>query len=71
MEGLREMISEETNKSWDEKIQTIYEAAKMGYITLTKWEREFLDSIEKSRSKGIQLTHKQSKCLNKIHERIE
>lgn len=60
------MISE-----WDDKIQTIYEAERMCFITLSQWEREFLDSIEIRISEGIHLTHKQSRCLNKIYERIE
>lgn len=62
------MISDETRKKWDDKINAIIESVVN--LHLNNWEEEFIDSIQIRRAKGLDLTHKQSKCLNKIYERI-
>ena len=57
-------------KKWDEKIDTIFQAVDMCCISLSEWEEEFLDSIQIRRSKGYDLTWNQSKCLNKIFDKV-
>ena len=67
------MISNETRKKWDDKIETILQAVELGLLKLKIQykEDEFFDSIQIRRSKEIDLTRKQSKWLADIFERIE
>lgn len=67
------MISNETRKKWDDKINTIFEAVELGILKLKTYnkENEFMDSIQIRRSKNIDLTRKQVKWLNDIFDRIE
>lgn len=67
------MISNETRKKWDNKINTIFEAIELGLLKLKTYnkEDEFMDSIQIRRSKNIDLTRGQVKWLNDIFDRIE
>jgi len=58
------MISEETREKWDDKIAFLMEGADR----LNDWEADFIDSLDSWRSENKDLTHKQSKVLNKIFE---
>lgn len=60
------MISEETKKRWQE----IVDGAGNEDNRLTDWEREFVDSVAIQLGHGKELTHKQTKCLYRIAERI-
>lgn len=64
------MISDETRQKWDDKIEAIIEACYGEVINFTDWENEFVDSLSITRSKGNDLSHKQSKVLSKIYEKI-
>lgn len=61
------MISEETKKKWDDKISYCIEYQD----NLSDWEMIFIDSVSAWRDDGKDLTHKQSKVLNKIFEKVE
>ena len=65
------MITDETRKKWDEKINAIYTCAMNSDINLNEWEEFFIDSIQIKREKGEDLSHNQSKCLNRIYDRIK
>ena len=62
------MISIHTKKVWDDRIAYVLE---YGDQFLSEWEREFVDSLEIRRSKGTDLTQKQSRKLTEIFRRIE
>ena len=64
------MISEETRKKWDDKIEAIIEACYGGVVNFTDWENEFVDSLSITRSKGNDLSHRQSKVLNRIYKKV-
>lgn len=59
-------ISDETRQKWDDKINYCIEQQDH----LTEWEMEFIDSLSDWRSKERDLTHKQSKTLNRIFEKV-
>lgn len=52
------VISDETRKKWDDKIETIMGSYENCCVELTDWEIQFMD-----------LSHKQSKVLNRIYEK--
>ena len=56
------MISKETRQKWKDKVKECIENVHK----LNDWENEFIDSIEIRLSKQEDLTHKQSKVLNRI-----
>jgi hypothetical protein len=64
------MITEETRKKWDEKIASTCVCIENGSVRFTDKELEFIDSFQLRREKGIDLTHKQVKVLNRIYEKI-
>ena len=60
------MISEETRNKWDEKINLCIEFQDY----LSEWELGFIDSLSARRDDGLDLTHKQSKKLNEIFDKV-
>jgi len=65
------MITDKTREKWDEKIDSIFTCLVAGNISCTDWEIEFIDSIFEKREKGIDLSYRQSKTLNKIFGKIK
>ena len=63
-------ISNETREKWNDKIKTIFEAYNYGCIELTKWEQDFIESIEMRINGGQDLTFPQSSTLTKIYNKI-
>lgn len=62
------MISDETRNKWQDKIQYLIEER---CDQLTDRESEFVDSIDSWLDIGKDLTHRQSKVLNKIFEKYQ
>jgi hypothetical protein len=60
------MISEETKNKWRDKINFCVD----NQDKLSEWEMDFIDSIDDWLSKGKDLTHKQTKVLNRIFEKV-
>lgn len=59
------MITDETRKKWNDKIQACMEVGN----GMSCWEYGFIDSIEMQRSEGKDLSMKQSKKLNELYEK--
>ena len=53
-----------------EKLNNIIDANNYGCITLTEWEENYIDSIGIQLADKKELSWKQTKCLNKIWEKI-
>lgn len=60
-------ISEETRIKWDEYLDFVID----NQDNLNDWELEFIDDMWAKRSRGEDLTIRQSFRLNKIKKRIE
>ena len=56
-------ISEETRRSWDERIRIASESKEL----LTPWERQFLASVRRWRTRGWDLRMQQSIKLNQVY----
>lgn len=63
-------ISDETRNKWDEKLKAISEAREIGIVLIYPEEISFLKGMELKRKHGRDLTHRESKWLNRIYERI-
>ena len=59
------------SQEWDDMIDEILGADEIGQIALTSWEAEFVDSVSMQRSKGRDLSAKQTSVLRRIHGKIE
>ena len=64
------MVSDETREKWKNKLHAIELAIEENNLEVNEWEEEFLDTISQLLSKNKDLSFKQSKCLNKICERL-
>ncbi len=60
------MLSKETRHHWDFQL-----AELLSRDCLSKWELEFLESIDARRDKGEDLTWKQSKKLREVAEKYK
>jgi len=60
-------MDEKIVKRWNEKIEYIQQFPS----SLSEWEEEFVDSIGKKLSEGVELSWKQSKVLSRIFEKLQ
>lgn len=55
---------------WQSKLTAIIAADDKGYIALTEWGSDFIDSITSQLDQCKDLTFKQSACLSNIYAKI-
>ena len=63
-------ISDETRLIWDAKLKIIKEAREIGIVLIYPNEISFLKGMELKRKHDKDLTHRESKYINRIFERI-
>jgi hypothetical protein len=64
------MISEETRKNWQHKIDRLFVNMEYNTDLITEWEYDFLVSINSQLNMAKDLSFKQSKTLNRIYEKM-
>jgi len=63
-------ISNNTRIKWDEKLEAIKEAREIGIILIYPDEIYFLRGMALKRKLNKDLSHRESKWINRIFERI-
>lgn len=60
-------IGEETRRRWDNRIEYLLSHAE----EMTDWEVEFVDCMEDLRSRGVDLSTRQSFKLREIYNHVQ